>query len=405
MQLLHLSLTNYRAFARLDMEVPQHLHLIVGGNAQGKTSILEVIYYLATFTSLQAHQDSQLMNYLTLGDDPAVSRIVADIDRAGKQHHIEVRLIVEKNINGSGRFRKEILLDGVKKRVQDMLGIFNAVIFLPQMTRIIEDGPEERRRFLNLFISQAIPSYGVSLVAYSQILTQRNALLKQINERSGDVGQLDYWDEMLVQHGALIIHERIRAIKELEQYSRRVHGELTRDHEVLGLDYRPAYDPPARHTDQFCLPINAQSDRLEISLDEIRQGFKQRLKAVRGEEIARGITTLGPHRDEMRILANGIDLGVYGSRGQIRTALLSLKLGEVSWLKGMTGQYPVLLLDEIMAELDVQRRADLLKHIADYEQVFLTTTDIELFDRETLREYMIWEVKDGLIRVSDLMSR
>lgn len=405
MHLLHLSLTNYRAFTRLDMEVQHRIHLLVGGNAQGKTSILEAIYYLATFTSFQAQHDRELINYLPIDENLAVGRIVADIERAGKQHRIEARLILEKNYNGSGRFRKEILLDGVKKGLQDILGIFNAVIFLPQMTRIIEDGPEERRRFLNLFISQALPGYGVNLAEYSRVVTQRNALLKQINERSSDVGQLDYWDELLVQRGAAIIQARIRAINELEQYSTRIHQELTHGNEVLRLKYQPSFDPLIQQGGQYHLPISSQTARLDLGLDEIKHGFFQQIRAARAEEIARGVTTLGPHRDEMRVLANGIDLGVYGSRGQIRTALLSLKLSEMNWLHGKSDQWPVLLLDEIMAEMDLQRRGDLLRHIADYEQVFLTTTDLEPFAREFMSGNIVWEVKDGFVQISDQVER
>lgn len=401
MHLLRLSLTNYRAFTRLDMEVPNHIHLVMGGNAQGKTSILEAIYYLATFTSFQAQHDRQLINYLTTQDNLSVGRIVADLERSGKQHRIETRLILEKNYNGSGRFRKEILLDGVKKSVQDALGLFNAVIFLPQMTRIIEDGPEERRRFLNLFISQAMPGYGAHLAEYHQVVTQRNALLKQIYERSSDPGQLEYWDDLLVQRGAAIIQARMRAIHELEQYSTRIHQQLTHDSEILRLEYQPSFDPLFQQNGQYHLPISSKDARLQLSLDEIIKAFLQQLKAARSEEISRGITTLGPHRDELRVLANGIDLGVYGSRGQIRTALLSLKLGEVNWLHGKSGQWPVLLLDEIMAELDIQRRTDLLQHISGYEQVFLTTTDLEPFAREFMNGNTVWEAKNGLVQVSE----
>jgi DNA replication and repair protein RecF len=406
MRLLRLSLTNFRAFTRLDMEVDKAIHLVVGGNAQGKTSILEAIYYLATFTSLHAQHDRQLINYLTTQENLAVGRIVADLERAGKQQRIEVRLILEKNFNGSGRFRKEILLDGVKKSVQEVLGTFNAVIFLPQMTRIIEDGPEDRRRFLNLFIAQAAPGYGAQLTEYHQVVTQRNALLKQIYERRSDANQLEYWDELLVSRGAAIIQARIQAVHELEQYSAAIHQQLTQTAEVLRLEYRPSLNPLGAskgldaQNDQWNLPIDSRDAWLALSVDEIKSAFKQQLRACRAEEIGRGVTTLGPHRDELRVLANGIDLGVYGSRGQIRTALLSLKLGEVNWLHARSGQWPVLLLDEIMAELDLQRRADLLRHVTGYEQVFLTTTDLEPFAHELMNGHTVWEAKDGLVKVA-----
>lgn len=315
MHLKHLSLTNYRVFSRLDLDVPDRILLLVGGNAQGKTSLLEAIFFLAAFTSFQVQQDRQLISFLVQQDDLAVSRIVADIDRDGKQRRIEVRLILEKNHNGNARFRKEILIDGVKKNIQDALGSFTAVIFLPQMTRIIEGGPEERRRFLNLVSSQAVTGFAAGLSEYAQVVSQRNALLKQINERSGDLGQLDFWDDLLSQRGAAIIRSRISAIKALETLATRIHHQLTGASEVLRLDYQPSFDPLSSSSDQYRLPLESSASRDSFSEEEIRQRFSQQLKRLRTEEIARGVTTIGPHRDEMRIIANGIDLGDYGSRG------------------------------------------------------------------------------------------
>lgn len=402
MQLKHLSLTNYRVFARLDTDVPDRILLLVGGNAQGKTSLLEAIYFLATFTSFQAQQDRQLIRFLAQEDDLAVGRIVADVDRAGKMGRMEIRLILEKNHNGNGRFRKEILVDGVKKSIQEALGVFTAVIFLPQMTRIIEDGPDERRRFLNLVISQAHPAYAANLSEYAQVVSQRNALLKQINERNGDVLQLDFWDEMLAQRGAVLIRARIQAIQALEEFATRIHHQLTGTREILRLEYQPAFDPLTSSSgDQYRLPMQASQSRSEFSETEIQSGFMKQLRLLRNEEIARGITTIGPHRDEMRVLANGIDLGVYGSRGQIRTAILSLKMAEVNWLQAQTGDWPVLLLDEIMAELDGNRRADLMNYIQQFEQVFLSTTDLDAFSKDFVGSNTVWQVKEGILGVPE----
>ncbi len=398
MHLNHLSLTNFRAFARLDLDVPRRLVLLVGGNAQGKTSLLEAVYYLATFNSFHVHNDRQLINFLATREPLAVSRIVADYQRGLTAHHLEVRIIQESaGSNGSTRLRKEVLLDGVKRTLTDAIGHFNAVIFLPHMARIIEDGPEERRRYLNLALSQAIPAYAQALSEYGQALTQRNALLKQLSERGGDPDQLLYWDEIIVRRGAHIIQVRIAAIHELERQARRIHHRLTHSNEVLRLVYQPAYDPLPQPTGQYALPLSTTIDRSGLSLEQIRQGFAQRLLAVRQEEIARGMTTIGPHRDEMRFLSNGIDLGDYGSRGQVRTALLALKLAEVNWLKDKTGHWPVLLLDEILAELDAQRRLDLLEFLTESEQALLTTTDMNLFTPDFLQQAETWEVRSGAV--------
>lgn len=402
MNLSHLSLTNFRAFTRLDMDVPRRTLLLVGDNAQGKTSILEAIYYLATFTSFHVQHDRQLINFLAAREPLGVARLVADYSSGGKEHQLEVRLIQElSGANGSTRLRKEILVDGVKRTIHEAMGSFTAVIFLPQMTRIIEGGPEDRRRYLNLALAQTVHGYSTALSEYGQALSQRNALLKQLFERGGDSEQLSYWDTLLAERGAFIIHARIAAIQELEQIAARIHHRLTHAEEVLRLVYQPAYDPVARPEGQFALPLQMPVNRSGFSQERVRQGFIERLAGLRREEIARGVTTIGPHRDEMRLLSNGIDLGDFGSRGQVRTALLALKLAEVTWIKHRTGEWPVLLLDEILAELDMQRRADLQRFLQEYEQTMLTTTDLNLFDADFVEQGTVWQVEQGFVRVPE----
>jgi DNA replication and repair protein RecF len=397
MYLTHLSLTNFRAFSRLDTDVPRRILLLVGNNAQGKTSILESIFYLATFTSLTAHSDRQLINFLANEEQLSVARLVADFQTESKKRQLEIRLIVDSS-NGTPRFRKEILLDGVKSSVGQAIGAFNAVIFLPQMTRMIEGGPEERRRYLNLALSQAIPGYGITLSEYHQALNQRNALLKQLSERSGDTQQLAYWDDLITDRGAKLIHSRMDAIQQLEHWAAITLRQLTGSREVLRLLYLPAYDPFKPSNGQFILPMDTRIEAAKISVDEIREGFLNRLAEIRREEIVRGVTTIGPHRDDFRILSNGIDLGDYGSRGQTRSAILALKMAEVSWLKERTGNWPVLLLDEILAELDLNRRHDLLTVLDQCDQCLLTTTDMNLFEPQFLEDSSVWMVDSGSVQ-------
>lgn len=401
MQLTRLSLTNYRNFARLDVEVPGRTILLVGANAQGKTSLLEAIYFLATFVSFHAGSDRELVNFVASREPLAVARISAEFyrkDRGGETstHRIEVRIILETNgYNGSSRLRKEILVDGVKRKLGEALGLFNAVIFLPQTMRIIEGSPENRRRYLNLTLAQVIPGYALALVEYNQVITQRNALLKQINERSADANQLSFWDEQLSIHGARLIYARIHALQELERRATIAHNQLTRGQEVLRFSYLPAYDPLHKPENQYTLSVDEPYDRTGISEDKIRQGLQDALVRLRQNEIQRGVTTIGPHRDEIRFLANRNDLGTYGSRGQIRTAILALKLAEVDWMKEKTGQWPVLLLDEVLAELDTQRRIDLLNQLAESEQTLLTTTDLDLFSEEFINASTLWRIHAG----------
>jgi DNA replication and repair protein RecF len=399
MYLKHLSLTNFRNFTRLDVVFPRRVVLLVGDNAQGKTSLLEAVYFLAAFTSFQTHVDRQIINfYEAKKNELTVTRLVAEYQRSKSKHRLEARLILEPvGVLASQRLRKEILLDGVKKSAGEVIGHFNAVIFAPQMSQIMEGAPEDRRRYLNLALAQSTPAYARVLSEYNQALTQRNALLKSLGERSGNADQLEVWDDALTRLGAQIILWRIEAIQQIERLAARVHYELTHGSETLRLSYEPAFDPLPKPNGQLGLKMATILDRSRLDLDEIRNGFRARLAALRSEEIARGVTTIGPHRDEMRFLANDIDLGNYGSRGQVRTTLLALKLAEVNWMKDRTGEWPVILLDEVMAELDLQRRADLLKYVGESEQVLFTTTDLNLFTSDFLERAEVWKVRDGKV--------
>jgi DNA replication and repair protein RecF len=399
MYLKHLSLTNFRKFTRLDVDIPRRVIVMVGANAQGKTSILEAIYFLAAFTSFQTHTDRQIINFDEAKNNSlTVTRLIAEYQRSKSKHRLEARLILEPTgVLNAQRLRKEVLLDGVKKPVNEIIGHFNAVIFVPQMSQIIEGTPEDRRRYLNLALAQSTPAYARILSEYNQALTQRNALLKLLGERGGNSDQIEVWDETLARLGAQIILWRIEAIQQIERLASRVHNELTRGSEILRLSYEPAFDPLPKPNGQLGLKMDTIVDRSRLELNEIRDGFRASLSALRSEEIARGVTTIGPHRDELRFLANDIDLGNYGSRGQVRTTLLSLKLAEVNWMKDRTGEWPVILLDEVMAELDLLRRADLLKYVGESEQVLFTTTDLNLFPSDFVQKAEVWRVENGKV--------
>lgn len=399
MFLKHLSLTNFRSFTRLDVDLPQRVILLVGANAQGKTSLLEAIYFLAAFTSFQTHADRQIVNFHEAKNNSlTVTRLVADYQRGRSRHRLEARLILEPTGVVTGqRLRKEVLLDGVKRHVNEVIGHFNAVIFVPQMSQIVEGAPEDRRRYLNLALAQSTPAYARTLSEYNQALTQRNALLKLLGERGGSPDQLEVWDEALARIGSQIVFWRIEAVQQIEQLAARVHHELTHGTEILRLSYEPAFDPLPKPSGQLGLKMPTVLDRSGMSLKEVQTGFREQLRRLRSEEIARGVTTIGPHRDDLRFLANDIDLGSYGSRGQVRTTMLSLKLAEVNWMKERTGEWPVILLDEVMAELDLQRRADLLKYMGETEQVLFTTTDLNLFEPQFVEKSEVWRVENGKV--------
>jgi len=380
--------------------------VLVGDNAQGKTTLLEAIYFLSSLTSFHASADRQLISFAAPKNGIAVGRIIGEIQRRDGVHLIEVRLIREPNgVNGGVRFRKEVVLDGVKRKLSEVIGAFNAVIFLPQMARIIEDGPSERRRYLDMLISQVSPRYVAHLNDYAQTLSQRNALLRQLAERSGDPGQLAVWDGMLARHGANIMKERIQAIREVEADAKRVHYDLTHGREVLRIDYQPAFEPLSGPEGQMALGVSTIADRSSVSLEEIEKGLLEALRKLQREEILRGVTTIGPHRDEIRFLSNQVDLGDYGSRGQGRTALLAMKLAEVAWLHQHTGEWPVLLLDEIMSELDVARREDLLKALSDCDQAIITSTDLSMFDASFVKDRPVWQVAGGIVQQDESANK
>jgi DNA replication and repair protein RecF len=399
MYLTHLSLTDFRIFSRFDQDVPQNALILVGDNAQGKTSLLEAVNYLSVLDSFQASNSAELINFSALQNDLAVCRIVADYRKGEKDHHLEIRIIRDTLSNGNTSIRKEVLLDGNQTKINSVIGHFNAVLFLPHMLQIATGSPQRRRHYLNLTISQVDPRYNEALSEYNKALTQRNALLKQLNERSGDPDQLSYWDERITQAGSYIVYTRIQAIRDLGHLSASIHQELTRGEEILRLNYLPSYEPMSPPPGQIELPLDNPIDRSGLELKEIQGGFRERLLVQRKEEISRGVTTLGPHRDDLRFISNGIDLGNFGSRGQLRTALLSIKLAEVAWLKKKTGHWPVLLLDEVLAELDDYRRQDLLERLAKTEQLLLTTTDLNLFSDEFRKTATRWEIRNGQLTV------
>ena len=389
MKIHSLSLTNFRAFKRIEIEFSDFLNLFIGQNAQGKTSILEAINFLSLLTSPLAGSDREAINFLTLSEEIPVARITASIERAGKNHRLEARLILNGNRGGNQKLRKEFFIDGVQRRLYDSVGFFNSILFLPQMTRIIEDGPDERRRYLDQTFSQVIPGYVRALSTYLKGVSRRNALLKQLSESGGDQDQLLYWDELLAENGSEIVLRRIQAVSDLQSLAGDHHRELTNGKESLNIIYQPSLQIFSSKDE------SGWTEGQTPEIGAIKEKFLNQLKIKRREEIARGVTTIGPHRDDVQFLVNGVDMGIYGSRGQIRTVVMALKFAEKDWFKVKTGEMPVILLDETLAELDGSRRLDLLKSLENGGQVILTTADLELFDQDFIRRCEVWQVSQG----------
>jgi DNA replication and repair protein RecF len=398
MRLTRLSLTNFRNFLRLESEYPPGATLLVGANAQGKTSLLEAVQLLTGTSNPLSRNDRNLINFLALSEQQPFARIAAEVEISDRSQHLEIRVLLD---NGASvrerRTRKQVLINGVKKRVRDLSGVFNAVLFVPQDLRVLEGPPRERRRYLDSAISQADPVYANTLAEYSKVVTQRNALLKQILESHAKNDELDFWDTQLVDHAANLLRSRALAIRELQDLAIPYHKILTRGEEALRIEYIPAIADANQNNGQLSMSLNDAPEWATIQQEEIRDRLRSVLERSRREEIARGMTLSGPHRDDFSFSANGVDLRTYGSRGQNRTAILAAKLAEVEWLKQRKGEWPVLLLDEILSELDLERRDALLECVTKVQQALITSTDLSMFNQDFLNQLTIWRVDSGTL--------
>lgn len=396
MHIEHLSLTNFRNYARLESPLPKNPLVLYGANAQGKTSLLEAIYYLATSKSPYTTSDRQLIHWRMEDDPLPFARISAEIVTGGSHQRLEMTLMLE-NHNGMGRFKKVIKQNGVEKRVMDIIGLLNVVLFVPQDLALVDGSPSDRRHFMNVTLSQIDRNYYQALDKYEKLLPQRNALLKRIAERQAKEKDLDIWDEQLAEVASVIIARRQSFLRELEITAQRTHYELTGNRESLTLQYQPSFAPTAEGHGQLSFALHGLDLHRDLDPKVITPQFIDHLKDERRESIQRGVTLSGPHRDELRLMINNRDAGLYGSRGQARTAVMSLKLAELQWMHENTGEYPILLLDEVVAELDQSRRAYLLDRIDGVTQTLLTTTELEIFTPSFLERSTVWQVTDGQI--------
>ena len=341
MQIKKLFLQNFRNYENESFEFTDGLNVLFGKNAQGKTNCAEAVFYLCTGTSLRIKHDKQLVK---VGAETAV------ITAEAKNRYGSVT--VQANISEA---KREIRINGAKiAKNADLLGQINSVFFSPGELRLIQDGPDERRRFMNVSISQTSPAYYTALLRYNKILDQRNALLKN-KDISLVLDTLPVWDEQLCKYASTIIKKRAEFLEKLAPYAKEMHAFLTDNAEELILSPDKKYD----------------GDEAEIA-----KTLQNRLANGYEKDIRLGFTTVGPHRDDIDVTVNGLDAKAYASQGQQRTASLALKLSEVQIFKELSGEYPVLILDDVMSELDLRRRKKLLERIQGI-QTILTCTHAE----------------------------
>lgn len=403
MHVTHLSLTNFRNYGRLELTLPTGPILLHGNNAQGKTNLLEAIYYLATTRSPHASQDSELVNWnASQSQEPiVVGRLVGQIATAEGERHLEMRLIMEQQPGGQSSFRREALVNRRKVRLMDLLGNLRVVMFLPEDMSLITGSPANRRRYLDITLCQVDAVYCRTLSQYNKVLEQRNALLRRLAEGLGSRDVLPIYSEKLVNLGSQLFARRTRFFAELAREAQRIHYEaLTGGHESVRLHYLPRLrgNLSSRQGDtEALIGLYEWLQAHQTDVAKIAANYTDALAAAQAAELARGSTSVGPHRDDWVIEVNGRDLSRYGSRGQQRSALLALKMAEIQWMANHTGETPILLLDEVVAELDGRRRELLLHYVKQAAQSLLTATDPAMFTADFLNESTMLRVENGRI--------
>jgi DNA replication and repair protein RecF len=330
----------------------------MGPNGQGKTNLLEAVAMLALSSSPRSRRELEL-----IGPVAPMSRIEAEVESAG----IKAELAITLSLEGE-RARRVIEVDGVRRRAFDLPGRFRVTLFWPDDLGLVKAGPELRRRFLNQMLVQIQPGYARALAGLKRVLEQRNSLLKKIaaGEEAQDV--LEAWDQELVRISGEVVAARAAAVLEMQPDVAAYHAEI------------------------------AAGERLEIRYEGPPENLAEAVHNSLAEDLRRGSTTVGPHHDDLRLLLGGQEARAYGSQGQQRTAVVSLKLAEAELVTRRTGERPVLLLDDVLSELDAERRAALLRQVGGEGQVIITSAEAGPFPPELIANAMVWMVSQGRIQ-------
>lgn len=449
MYLSHLSLTHFRNYASFDLTFDSPLTLLQGQNAQGKTNLLEAIYFLATSKPVHAQTEREVVGWQAQDEPIPYTRVAAQLyehslgDRTQNERPTQLEILLTPREH-STKYKKQVKINGVSKRSMDLIGLMRAVLFLPEDIKLVDGSPSERRRYLDIALCQMDRTYCQNLSAYQKVVSQRNSLLKTLREQAAPayapttVGQMAFWDEKLVTHGSLVIARRYQFLQQLQQVATQRHISLSDQREQLTLCYVPSFNPgcwsePAyrrvKEDDQVAFgpddtilvdspnqetattnglqTSDPNNNYLEdspsiitepiLTVAKIQDTYHQRLAERRPQELASGTTLYGPHRDDFRFFANGRNLRIFGSRGQQRTAALSIKLAELQVMTTTTGATPLLLLDDVMSELDAERRSTLLSALTDVKQAIVTTTDWDDFTPAFRAQAQLLQVQNGSV--------
>ncbi|NLK87821.1 MAG: DNA replication/repair protein RecF [Clostridiaceae bacterium] len=367
MRIETLKLKNYRNYDNAEIEFSDTYNIIYGNNAQGKTNVIESIFLCATGRSHRTSRDSELLKY-----GSGFFEILLKYSKENADEEIHVLYSSDE--------RKKISINEIPlKKIGGLMGHLNAVMFSPEDLLMIKQGPAERRRFMDMTLSQLRPSYFYDLQQYAKILFQRNNLLKNISTDKKLADTLEVWDHHLAKTGSRIMRSRKLFLSRLDTLSGLRHSRLTNNEESLKLNYSPSFE----------------WQEIQDG-DDLEEEFIKNIKKNRQKELLRGSTSIGPHRDDIDITLNGESTKIYASQGQQRTSVLSMKLAEIDLMKEETEESPVLLLDDVLSELDDRRKEYLLDNIEGI-QAFITSTEKRFFTRST-ENAKFFIVKQGKIK-------
>ena len=372
MYIKRIELQDFRNYAKLEASFSEKVNIFIGNNAQGKTNLLEGVYMNAMARSFKTSKDKELIRF---GREFCRVRITSFYD---DDDHV-----TEIVINKDGR--KGVKLDGVRiNRTSELLDRIFIIVFSPEEMKIVKDDPQKRRRSIDRELCQVKPGYFSDLSNYKKVLKQRNTYLR---ESVIEPSILDIWDRELARYGAHIIVRRRQFIERIDKISREIHGRISGGRENLGLRYETSFDIPEE-----------DGEKKESYLSHVEQAFYDMLVKRRKEDMENRSTGRGPHRDDLKISADDIDLRKFGSQGQQRTAALSLKLSEIRLIEEEMGEKPILLLDDVLSELDNDRQTYLINSLGG-NQLFITTADISGKVAKNLPEGKIFKIKAGEVDI------
>ena len=370
MYIQELSLRSYRNYDQLSLSFDHKINVIIGENAQGKTNLMEAIYVLAFARSHRTPRDKELIQW-----DAEYGKIKGSIFKRNRRFPLEIVL--------SNKGKKAKFNHIEQKRLSDYIGALNVVMFAPEDLNLVKGSPQVRRRFIDMEIGQIQPTYIYHLGQYQKILRQRNHLLKELQrKREADLTMLRVLTDQLIEHAATIVDRRFRFLQLLREWATPIHEGISRNLEQLEI----AYDASVKVSEA-------------MDLETLKSTYQEKFTDIETKEVERGTTLAGPHRDDLVFFVNGKDVQTYGSQGQQRTTALSLKLAEIELIHSEVGEYPILLLDDVLSELDDFRQSHLLHTIQGKVQTFVSTTSIDGIEHDALKEAEIFHVKEGTIDV------